>query len=439
MSISINTFKSCYIVGIGGSGMSSIAKYLFQKGLEVSGYDQRSSYVTNLLNNDGIKVDFDISNATYSNETLYIVSSAINIESTFLSDFVKQPNVLTRPDFLKLLSASVDVIGITGTHGKTSTTALLAHMFKFNDIDISYIYGGVTSFNGIGGHYGDKNLPLILETDEAFNTFKDIQIKNLLVTNIDHDHIDYFGSFENLVKAFKHVISNVEGKCVINVDDDQLSKLIRSEDISYSSSKDSNYKLNTYSSFLFEGNKFKINTKLIGDHFISNIVGAIALANLNGLSIEQSLNAIEHFTGVKRRTEFIGEFNGINFYDDYGHHPTEIKATTKALKAHTQGKLIVVFQPHRYTRTRDNFNDLSNSFEYSDLTLITDIYSAGEKPIPGVSSLMFESEKIKYVKSPRMVPPYLKNNISPGDTVLTIGAGDITLLGPQILKYLNEN
>ena len=439
MSISINTFKSCYIVGIGGSGMSSIAKYLFQKGLEVSGYDQRSSYVTNLLNNDGIKVDFDISNATYSSETLYIVSSAINIESTFLSDFVKQPNVLTRPDFLKLLSASVDVIGITGTHGKTSTTALLAHMFKFNDIDISYIYGGVTSFNGIGGHYGDKNLPLILETDEAFNTFKDIQIKNLLVTNIDHDHIDYFGSFENLVKAFKHVISNVEGKCVINVDDDQLSQLIRPEDISYSSSKDSNYKLNSYSSFLFEGNKFNIKTKLIGDHFISNIVGAIALANLNGLSIEQSLNAIEHFTGVKRRTEFIGEFNGINFYDDYGHHPTEIKATTKALKAHTQGKLIVVFQPHRYTRTRDNFNDLSNSFEYSDLTLITDIYSAGEKPIPGVSSLMFESEKIKYVKSPRMVPPYLKNNISPGDTVLTIGAGDITLLGPQILKYLNEN
>ncbi len=439
MSISINTFKSCYIVGIGGSGMSSIAKYLFQKGLEVSGYDQRSSYITNLLNNDGIKVDFDISNATYSSDTLYIVSSAINMESNFLSDFVEQPNVLTRPDFLKLLSASVDVIGITGTHGKTSTTALLAHMFKFNDIDISYIYGGVTSFNGIGGHYGDKNLPLILETDEAFNTFKDIQIKNLLVTNIDHDHIDYFGSYENLVKAFKHVISNVDGKCVINVDDDQLSKLIRSEDISYSSSKDSNYKLNSYSSFLFEGSNFKIKTKLIGDHFISNIVGAIALANLNGLSIEQSLNAIEHFTGVKRRTEFIGEFNGINFYDDYGHHPTEIKATTKALKEHTQGKLIVVFQPHRYTRTRDNFNDLSNSFEYSDLTLITDIYSAGEKPIPGVSSLMFESEKIKYVKSPRMVPPYLKNNISPGDTVLTIGAGDITLLGPQILKYLNEN
>ena len=439
MSISINDFKSSYIIGIGGSGMSSIAKYLFQKGLKVAGYDQRSSYVTNLLNNDGINVDFDISKATYSKETLYIVSSAIDMKSTSLSSFVNQPNVLTRPNFLKLLSESVDVIGITGTHGKTSTSALLAHIFKFNDIDISYIYGGVTSFNGIGGHYGDKNLPLILETDEAFNTFKDIKIKNLLVTNIDHDHIDYFETFENLVKAFKHVISNVEGKCVINVDDDQLLKLIRKDDISYSSTKNSNYKIKSNSSFEYEGNQFKIQTKLIGEHFISNITGAVALANLNGISIEQSLNAIAHFTGVKRRTEFIGEFNGINFYDDYGHHPTEIKATTKALKNRTKGKLIVVFQPHRYTRTRDNFYDLSKSFEYSDKTLITDIYSAGEKPIPGVSSLMFESEKIKYIKSPRMVPSYLKNNISPGDTVLTIGAGDITLLGPQILKYLNEN
>ena len=439
MSISINDFKSSYIIGIGGSGMSSIAKYLFQRGLKVSGYDQRGSYVTNLLNNDGINVDFDMSNATYSTETLYIVSSAIDMKSTFLSNFVNQPNVLTRPNFLKLLSASVDVIGITGTHGKTSTSALLAHIFKFNDIDISYIYGGVTSFNGIGGHYGDINLPLILETDEAFNTFKDIKIKNLLVTNIDHDHIDYFESFENLVKAFKHVISNVEGKCVINVDDDQLLKLIRKDDISYSSTKNSNYKIKSNSIFEYEGNQFKIQTKLIGDHFISNITGAVALANLNGLSIEQSLNAVEHFTGVKRRTEFIGEFNGVNFYDDYGHHPTEIKATTKALKNRTEGKLIVVFQPHRYTRTRDNFYDLSKSFKYSDKTLITDIYSAGEKPIPGVSSLMFESEKIKYIKSPRMVPSYLKNNISPGDTVLTIGAGDITLLGPQILKYLNEN
>ena len=439
MSKSFNSYNSVYIIGIGGSGMSSIAKYLSQRGLDVSGYDQRSSYVTNLLNNDGIKVDFDISNQTYNSETLYIISSAINMDSIFLRDFIKEPNVLTRPDFLKLLSETVYLIGVTGTHGKTSTTALLAHIFKFNGIDVSYIYGGVTTFNGIGGHYGEEALPLLLETDEAFNTFQELEIDNLLITNIDHDHIDHFGSYDNLVEAFRTVISNVKDKCVINIDDPTLSNFLRPGDISYSSTKKSKYIVNLPKSLIVDEKKYFIKTKLIGDHFISNIVGAIALANQNGLSIEQCLNAIEHFTGVKRRTEYIGEFNGTNFYDDYGHHPTEIKATTKALKENTSGKLIVIFQPHRFTRTRDNFEGLKNSFENSDLTLITDIYSAGEKPIPGVSSLMFEGDDITYIKSPRLVPHYVKNNIEPGDTVLTIGAGDITLLGPQILKYLNEN
>lgn len=439
MSKSINSYKSCYIIGIGGSGMSSIAKYLSQKGLDVSGYDQRSSYVTNLLNNDGIKVDFDISNHTYTNDTLYIISSAIKIDSIFLKDFVSEPNVLTRPEFLKLLSQTVYLIGVTGTHGKTSTTALLAHIFKFNGLDISYIYGGVTSFNGIGGHYGDENLPLLLETDEAFNTFKELEINSLLITNIDYDHIDHYGSYSNLEEAFGIVITNVKDKCVINIDDTKLSTFLRSGDISYSSSKNSNYKVNFPSSFNVDKKDYTIKTKLIGEHFISNIVGAIALANQNGISIDQCLHAIKHFDGVKRRTEYIGDFNGTNFYDDYGHHPTEIKATTKALKENTSGKLIVVFQPHRFTRTRDNYEELRDSFGHSDLTLITDIYSAGEKPIPGVSSAMFEGKDIQYMKSPRLVPHYIKNNINPGDTVLTIGAGDITLLGPQILKYLNEN
>ncbi len=439
MNKSINSYNSCYIIGIGGSGMSSIAKYLSQKGLDVSGYDQRSSYVTNLLNNDGIKVDFDMSNHIYNSDTLYIISSAIKINSIFLKDFVNESNVLTRPEFLKLLSQTVYLIGVTGTHGKTSTTALLAHIFKFNGVNISYIYGGVTSFNGIGGHYGDENLPLLLETDEAFNTFNELEINSLLITNIDHDHIDHYGSYTNLVKAFETVITNVKDKCVINIDDTQLSSLLRSGDISYSALKNSNYKVNFPSSFNVDEKDYKITTKLIGEHFISNIVGAIALANQNGISIDQCLNSIKHFNGVKRRTEYIGDFNGTKFYDDYGHHPTEIKATTKALKEKTSGKLIVIFQPHRYTRTRDNYVELKDSFGHSDLTLITDIYSAGEKPIPGVSSVMFEDKDIQYINSPRIVPHYIKNNINPGDTVLTIGAGDITLLGPQILKYLNEN
>ena len=237
----------------------------------------------------------------------------------------------------------------------------------------------------------------------------------------------------------QRIINNVKNKCILNTDDKELLNLIRPGDISYSSTENSTYEVKYPNYFSHEGKEYTINTKLIGNHFISNITGAIALAKINGISIEQSLNSIEHFVGVKRRTEFIGKFNGVNFYDDYGHHPTEIKATTKALKENTVGNLIVIFQPHRFTRTRDHFDDLKNSFNYSDLTLITDIYSAGEKPIPGISSLLFEGEGIKYIKSPRLVPHYVKTNIKSGDTVLTIGAGDITLLGPQILKYLNEN
>ena len=164
----------------------------------------------------------------------------------------------------------------------------------------------------------------------------------------------------------------------------------------------------------------------------------IALAKLNGISIEDSLSAIEHFDGVKRRSEFIGEFNGIKVYDDYAHHPTEILSTINSFKKFSDGRLITIFQPHRYTRTENNFTKLKESLEVSDITIVTDIYSAGEKPIPGVNSSKFSSDKIKYLKSPRMVPHYLKDIIKKGDLILTLGAGDITLLGPQVLKYFNE-
>jgi len=433
----MKNYKDVYIFGIGGSGMSSIAKYIVQQNLNVSGYDQRKSFTTNQLQQNGINVDFDLSNLKYSDKTLYVYSSAISIEDTVLKDYLNNPNILSRPEFLNLLSKENKIIGVTGTHGKTSTTALLAHIFHYNERNVSYIYGGSTSFHGIGGHYGDKGQPIILETDEAFNTFKDIEIDDLLVTNIDIDHLDYFKNFNNLVEAFKYVIENVNDNLVLNYDDKNIRNLkIENEYLTYSSSEDADIIIRYPKNIIIDSKEYQINTKLIGSHFISNIAGAIALAKLNGIKPEDALEAIKTFPGVKRRIEFLGSINDIKIYDDYGHHPTEMLATISALKEETIGKLHVVFQPHRYTRTKNSFNDFKNSLKYADSAIVVDIYPAGEKPIPGVSSKNFEDENIKYLKSMRMVPSYLSSIVKKNDTILTLGAGDITLLGPQILKYL---
>jgi UDP-N-acetylmuramate--alanine ligase len=434
----LNKFKEVYILGIGGSGMSSIAKFLHQSGVETKGYDQRASYVTDLLNNDGLCIEVDISEKKFDQNTLYIVSSAVKINDTFLKNYVDSPNVLTRPEFLNEITKHFNVIGITGTHGKTSSTALLAHIYNFNNIPASYIFGGITSFGGVGGSFAGYEHPLILETDEAFNTFENLDIDTLLVTNIDHDHIDHYGTFENLVNAFKSVISNVKNSAVLNIDDKNLKMIFNKSYISYSKERVSDFQMIGGNEIVTDDKIYKINSKLIGEHFISNITGVVALAKLNGISIEDSLSAIEHFDGVKRRSEFIGEFNGIKVYDDYAHHPTEILSTINSFKKFSDGRLITIFQPHRYTRTENNFTKLKESLEVSDITIVTDIYSAGEKPIPGVNSSKFSSDKIKYLKSPRMVPHYLKDIIKKGDLILTLGAGDITLLGPQVLKYFNE-
>ena len=434
----LSSFKKIFIMGIGGSGMSSIAKYLKQKGHDVEGYDQRISYITNLLESDGVKTCQNLDNFKYEDDVLYVISSAINLEDTFLENYTDSENVISRPKFLELLSEEVEILGITGTHGKTSTTALVSHIFHFNNKNASFIYGGVSGFGNLGGHFGEKTQPLILETDEAFNTFKNINIKDLIVTNIDNDHLDFYGSYENLIDAFSYVIKNVKGVKVLNYDDKNLCLINDKSTISYSSTKNSDYKIQTPSSFEYKNKTYQVSTKLIGDHYLSNIVAAIAICNVYGISIIDSLNAISEFAGVKRRIEYIGSYNNTKFYDDYGHHPTEMKATISALNNITDGKLYVIFQPHRYTRTRDNFEEFQRSLDIADVPIVTDIYSAGEEPIPGVSSKNFSNSKIKYIKSIRSVPIFIKNNIKPGDTVLTLGAGDITLLGPQILKYLND-
>ena len=235
-------------------------------------------------------------------------------------------------------------------------------------------------------------------------------------------------------------MENVKNNLVINNDDPVLQSLEKfNKSVKYGKNKGSDFLILTPEKFLYGSKEYIINSQILGDHFRSNMVGAIVLAMKNGISIKESLDAIVSFPGVKRRTELIGIAKGISIYDDYGHHPTEMNATISSLKKITKNKLYVVFQPHRYSRTKEYFNLFKDSLVQSDFSIVTDIYPAGEDPIPGISSKNFEGENIKYLQSTRFVPEYLSHEVNKGDVILTLGAGDITLLGPKILKYINEN
>ena len=431
-----------FIIGIGGSGMSSIAKYLIESGATVIGYDQRKSHVSNQLLKLNIYVTNDLS-YDIPEKSLVVVSSAINIDNQLLLQAKnKGMDIVTRVEFLSRLTREHKTIGVAGTHGKTTTTALLSHIYQYNNIDSSYIFGGLTSYSGIGGHYGNS-VELVLESDEAFKTFVEFKHSDLIVTNIDDDHIDHYGSFDLLVEAFFSVIEKTSNRPVLNLDDEKLNKITNTVDaITYGKCSESNYRYLGGTKILRAGSELKLNPQIPGEHFMMNALATVAHADSHNLDIEKTVEAINSFSGVKRRMELIGKSNGISVYDDYGHHPTEMDATIKALKNITTGKLYVIFQPHRYTRTKLLFNRFLDPLSKADESYILDIYSAGEVPIPGISTkILLEKgspRNIKYISSAKEVMKQISNKIKRDDVVLTLGAGDITLLGPKIMEIVDD-
>ena len=434
--------ESFFIIGIGGSGMSSIAKYLIEAGATVQGYDQRKSQITNQLLKLGIVVTNDI-NFNISSENVVLTSSAINFDNELLKQSISNElRVLNRPDFLSELTKHYKTIGISGTHGKTTTSALLSHIYQYNNVDHSYIYGGMTSYSGIGGHYGASK-KLVLEADEAFQTFVNFKLDNLILTNIDDDHIDHYGSFASLVHAFEEVVNNTEIKPILNIDNPYIKKISKNlNSITYGESEEADYRYIEQNKVIYNNEELRIEPKIPGKYFMLNAIAAIANANLNGLEIDSVLEAIKNFPGVKRRLELVGISRKISVYDDYGHHPTEMLATISSLKNITLGKLYVIFQPHRYTRTQMLFDRFIPPLAEADESYILDIYSAGEMPIPGISTkILLEKhtvKNIKFISSLNNVLDRLSSRLSSGDTVLTLGAGDITLLSPKILEIIHD-
>ena len=434
--------KKFFIIGIVGSGMRSIAKYLTEAGCTVVGYDQRKSQITNQLLKLNIDVTNDV-NYEIPEGSVVVSSSAISNDNKLLLQAENKGfSLISRPDFLSKITKQHKTIGVAGTHGKTTTTALLSHIYQYNNIDCSYIFGGMTSYSGIGGHFGNSD-ELVLESDEAFKTYLNFEHDNLIVTNIDDDHVDHYGSFDLLVEGFLTVIKKTKLKPVLNIDDKNLYEISQEIDsISYGRNPKSEYRYLGSKKIVRKGTEIELNPGVPGDHFMMNSIAALANAEINGFELDKTIEAINTFSGVKRRTELIGAAKGVSIYDDYGHHPTEMEATIKAIKAITKGKLYVIFQPHRYTRTKLLFDRFIKPLSQADEVYILDIYSAGEPAIPGISTKILlergSPKNVHYADSTSSVINIVSVKAQTGDTVLTLGAGDITLVGPKIMETIND-
>jgi UDP-N-acetylmuramate--alanine ligase len=437
-----------HFIGLGGIGMSALARIVLQRGGAVQGSDLKSSALLEELEREGAKVQIGHMAEFVEKNATVIYSSDIKAENVEWQQ-AKEKNlkILHRSDLLHELLKDHKSLLVTGTHGKTTTTALLAFTLMEAGLDPSFVIGGLLrpfNVNGKAGH-GEY---FVAEADESDGSFLKTPAYAAILTNLENDHLEYWGSERMLDLAFQQFIAQTK-HLFWCCDDERLLKL-KTKGTSYGFSSKADLQIThfrqTKKGIVFNLGKYKdIELSLMGRHNALN--GAAVFGLLLSLNVSESAirSAFQKFAGTARRLEFKGEKHKTAVYDDYGHHPNEIKATLKALRDHVaERRLVVVFQPHRYTRVRDLFEEFTACFEDADEVMMTDIYSAGEAPIPGITSAtLYAKMREKLGAKVHFFPrTHLESGVAsflkPLDVVLTIGAGDVTQTGDPILNLLAE-
>lgn len=429
-----------HFLGVGGIGMSALAHILLEKGEEVSGTDLKDiSHLEKL----GIKV-LD----TLPSKGTIIYSSAIKKDHPhFLEAQKKGFLLLHRSDLLGILLEGKKGLLVAGTHGKTTTSSLLSWTLHVAGKYPTFAIGGILKNFQKNGGYG-KGEHFVIEADESDGTFLNYSGVGAIVTNIEKEHLDYWKGEDQLIKGFKRMLKKVKNpELLFWCSDDPLLKKLSPQGISYG--KTGELKLlsciqegkETIFTAAFKGKTYSdIRLSLMGEVLALNALAVFGMALQLGIDEKEVRKAFSTFEGVKRRQEKIGESGRVTIYDDYAHHPTEIRALLKAFRGGMKtGRLIALFQPHRVTRTRDLLADFKNAFHEADLTIITDIYSAGEKPIRGINGKRLvkemKGEPALFLEKEKILS-YLPKMLIPGDVLILMGAGDITTYGPQLLKNL---
>jgi len=443
-----------HFIGIGGIGMSGLAQVMKNMGFKIQGSDQNKNKSTSDCTKVGIKVFIGHSKNNIKNATIIVKSSAIKNKNIEIKEARKKKiPTYSRADILADVVSLKKNIIITGSHGKTTTTSLVAKILSDQKLDPTIINGGVINSFNSNAKLG-KGDWAILEADESDGSFLKLPISYSIVTNIDYEHLDYYKSYENLEKAFVQFINKTPpiGKCLICIDNKNINKIlnkIKNKNIlTYGLNKNANYRISNISykvnNSLFDlhyknlNNKKKIikniNLKLIGEYNVLNATAAIAICINLGVSIKIIKKALKNFSGVQRRMTKIFTKNKNEFFDDYAHHPTEISSILNGInKVYNKRKIIAVFEPHRYSRIMSLKKKFSKSFAKSDLVLICPIYAAGEKKklkfnLLNFSKLISKNSRIPVIiiKDKIELSNYLKKNLISDEIIVGMGAGLIS-------------
>jgi UDP-N-acetylmuramate--alanine ligase len=469
--IMFERYRIIHFVGIGGIGMSGIAEVLHNLGYEVTGSDLKESETTRRLWALGIKVHIGHNAENVDDAHVLVTSSAVlGNNPEVMEARRKSIPVIPRAEMLAELARLKYGILIAGAHGKTTTTSFISTILAQGNLDPTVVIGGRLKATGSNARLGQGNF-LVAEADESDGSFLKLTPTIAVVTNIDREHMEFFKTMDSLKEAFLSFINKVPfyGASVVCIENEHLRgliPLIHRRCMTYGFSKNAElYAENIRKAFMsvsfdavYKGRHIgEFTLPLPGVHNVLNGLAAIGTALLLKMDISIVREALKNFSGIQRRLELKGEADGIKIFDDYGHHPSEIQATLKAVKEglmelqHSDqanqepGRLVVLFQPHRYTRTKDLLDDFSKSFQDADLLALLDIYPAGEKPIEGVNSAILAENmkqagqrKVDYIQNREAAIAHLLANLQKGDIFLTLGAGDVWKAGEEILERLKD-
>ncbi len=452
--------KHMFFIGIGGTGLSAIARLLQEKGHTVSGSDLQISDLARDLMSNGITVFQGHSADHVKGVDLVIRSSAIpDSNPEVQAAYAAHIPVYKRSDILAELMQDQKGIAVAGTHGKTTTTAMIANLLQKLDLDPSYVIGSVSKDLGNNAHYGSGDY-FVIEADEYDRMFLGLSPTIAVITNLEHDHPDCYPTFTDYLQAFKAFIEKVapDGKVFVYRDDTGNQKLLpfitHPALLTYGASSECDYQAREITPNQMGGYRFSVYqnsaqspSRLIpvdlsvpGMHNVMNALVTLGISHSLGLDLQSAANALTEFSGTSRQFDILGEVDQITIIDDYAHHPTEIQATLQAARSRYPGRKIwAIWQPHTFSRTKILFDEFKNSFSQADHVIVSQIYASREKDDGFSSSQVVDAMQhtdARYIASLADISDYLVENLSSGDVMLVFSAGDATQISKDVLSRL---